>query len=97
MKALTKHELAGQLATSCELTKAEAVNIVETLCDLIICWFCEGGERVSLNGFGAFKQSRRREFKTTDPQGGAITVPARVSIVFKPSVEAVRRINHYFK
>lgn len=91
MKTLTKHTLAAMVTG---MPTVKAVDLIETLMDLIICYFQNGGERVVLRGFGTFKIRRRRAFTGSDPRNGdPIDVPAALSISFKPGVEAIRRLN----
>ena len=91
---MTKRELSEQLAASCGLTQAKASDVVDTLLDLIGCHFIEGGQRLSLRGFGTFSARKRRAFQTTDPiNKRRITVDARIKLHFKPSPELIGRIN----
>ena len=103
-KTLNKTSLAKQLASSgCHpLSKAGAVRIIETLVDLIALHFIEGGDNVSLRGFGTFIQRRRKGFITTMPEGklvgrgssaGRIKVPSVKTIGFRPGETLKKRIN----
>lgn len=76
------------------LPAAKAVDVIETLMDLIICHFQSGGERVVLRGFGTFKLRKRRAHVGSNPQTGeSMRIPAALSIAFKPGAEALRRLN----
>lgn len=94
---LTKHDLARQLAAETRflwMTQKAAVDIVETMMDLLVLHFQNGGEQITLRGFGSFKIRRRKAFLGTDPRTGIhVDVPARASLAFKPSRETVSRIN----
>lgn len=97
---MTKKELASQLAQVLTrrygklVTRKKATDIVEDICDLLLCHFQNGGSRVDLRGFGAFKRKRRKAFEGTDPRNGrAISIKAKTSITFKPGADAIRRIN----
>lgn len=94
-KSLTKFELAKQLERHPSIkTRKAAVDIIETLMDLIACHFQNGGSKVSIHGFGAFKTRKRRAFIGSDPRnGGRLEIPERLSITFKPSAEVIKRIN----
>lgn len=104
MSIMTKQDLATQLAAvKFPLSKAAGmyfpqktmVDLVETLFDLLVCHFQNGGDKIVIRGFGTFRLRRRRSFLGTDPRNGeAIEVPARYSISFKPGRETVRRINN---
>ena len=97
MKALTKRALAEQLRRSPKqpgLTQGECLDIIETLADLVVCYFVENGRAVTVRGFGTFKLSYRKGFTSVHPQTGAVVfIPNRKTITFKPSAEVRRRIN----
>lgn len=98
MKTLTKHGLAKMLAAEKRLlwmTQEAAVDVIETLLDLITLHFQNGGEKVALRGFGSFKLVRRKKSVTCDPRlaYGNLTIPATKSVGFKPSAAVKQRIN----
>lgn len=95
MKSLTKWELAKQLQQSQpDLTQQRLVDIIDALADLVVCHFVEGGEIAVLRGFGRLRMVRRAAFTGTHPKTGEPYVHvASKRLVFKPSAEAVRRIN----
>ena len=95
MKSLTKWELAKQLQQSQpDLTQQRLVDIIDTLADLVVCHFVEGGEIAVLRGFGRLRMVRRAAFTGTHPKTGEPYVhEASKRLVFKPSAEAIRRIN----
>ncbi len=96
-KTLTKSELAKQLAHANRhraLPQTVAVDIVETMMDLIACHFQNGGSKVAIHGFGTFKTRKRKAFVGSDPRNGdRLEIPERLSITFKPSAEVIKRIN----
>jgi len=95
VKSLTKWELAKQLQQSQpDLTQQRLVDIIDTLADLVVCHFVEGGEIAVLRGFGRLRMVRRAAFTGTHPKTGEPYVhEASKRLVFKPSAEAIRRIN----
>ena len=95
MKILTKQALARQLQQSQpDLTQCRLTDIIDTLADLVICHFVEGGESAVLRGFGRLRVVRRAAFTGTHPKTGEPYIhEARKRLMFKPSAEAVRRIN----
>lgn len=95
MKTLTKQALARQLLqTNRDLTQRRLMDILDTIADLVICHFVEGGEIAVLRGFGRLRMVRRAAFTGTHPKTGEPYVHgASKRLVFKPSAEAVRRIN----
>jgi integration host factor subunit beta len=94
---LTKKELATMLWSADRFTgisQKTMVDLVETLTDLIVCHFQSGGERVVLRGFGVFKLRRRCAFTGSDPRTGkSMEIPEKLSVIFKPSAEVIRRLN----
>lgn len=97
-KILGKRELAKELLASTKSTKVKTregmENVIETMADLIVCHFQEGGEKVTIRGFGAFKLRRRKSFEMRNPRTGEdMVVPERLSVTFKPSAEVLTRIN----
>ena len=95
MKSLTKWELAKQLQQSQpDLTQQRLVDIIDTLADLVICHFVDGGGPVTVRGFGRLRVVRRAAFTGAHPKTGEPYVhEASKRLVFKPSAEAIRRIN----
>lgn len=98
-KTLTKAELARQLALPIGgrqswLTIKMAVFLIEQLFDLIVCYFQNEGEQVTIRGFGTFKVRGRARHRVRAPSGVLVDVPARKTVVFKPSAEVVRRLNY---
>ena len=101
MKRLTKMALAKELVDAQNLsrydmlTQSWAVDIIETLADLIVCHFVEGGESVTIRGFGTLKIVHRKSFVGTNPRTGhALRISARKSLSFKPGGEVTKRINY---
>ena len=95
MKILTKQALAVQLQQSQpDLTQQRLMDIIDTIADLVICHFVNGGESVVIRGFGRLRMVRRAAFTGTHPKTGEPYVhEASKRLVFKPSAEAIRRIN----
>ena len=95
MKILTKQALARQLQQSQpDLTQCRLTDIIDTIADLVICHFVEGGEVAVLRGFGRLRMVRRAAFMGRHPSTGQPhRHEARKLLMFKPSAEAVRRIN----
>lgn len=94
---MTKIELAKQLTRDTRfrwMSVKTAQDIIETALDLMICHLQDGGEEITIRGFGTLKTRRRRAFVGKDPRTGEqIQIPERLSVVLKPSAEMLRRIN----
>lgn len=96
-KVLTKHKLAKQLQNEQRflwMTQKASVDIIETVVDLISCHFQNGGESVTLRGFGTFKRGKRAAFLGDVPGVGTVSIPEKSTITFKPSAELKRRLNY---
>lgn len=97
MSTLTKRELAAQLKGSkpfSHLSQVLIIDLLESACDLIVCHLQEGGDKVTIRGFGVFKLRKRAAFTGTDPRNGKwIEVKAKTSMAFKPAAEVIRRLN----
>lgn len=95
MKVLIKTELAVQARQRFEdIPQTRMVDIIETIFDLLICHFQNGGGKIVLRGFGVFKIGKRRAFTGMHPQTGeALPFAERKIISYKPSAEVSRRIN----
>lgn len=98
MSVLTKQSLARQL-TCCPqfryLSQVKAVDLIETLTDLIVCHLLESSENiVALRGFGSFRVIKRRAYSGSHPQtGNPMEYGSRRTMHFRPSAEVTRRLN----
>jgi nucleoid DNA-binding protein len=93
---MTKHDLAIKLAGDrrLNLSKEKALDIVETIFDLIGLELANGDHEFILRGFGRFSVRRLRAFTGRHPRTGEpLAVPQRNAIAFKPSADLLRRIN----
>jgi integration host factor subunit alpha len=92
--ALTKADLINRLYESEVLTKAEAVEAVETVIE-IIKQTLEDGENVLISGFGKFTVKDKKARRGRNPHTGEdlILAPRRV-VTFKPSGVLRDKINN---
>ncbi len=92
-----KLEIVKQLqncASFGNCTQKFLILALETILDLLICYFQNGGEQIILKGFGTFRLRVRKAHKGTHPQTlEQIEIPRQVSIGFKPGAEVLRRLN----
>lgn len=81
---MTKRELAAALAERNNLSKKDAVDIVNSFVD-IITEALQNGDTVQLTGFGTFGVKDRPERVGHNPRekGSKIVIPARKSPFFK--------------
>ncbi len=91
---LTKADLVNKLYESEVLTKAEAVEAVETVIE-ILKQTLEDGENVLISGFGKFTVKDKRARRGRNPHTGEdlILAPRRV-VTFKPSGVLRNKINN---
>ncbi len=92
--ALTKADLVNQLYESEVLTKAQAVEAVETVIE-VIKETLEDGENVLISGFGKFTVKDKRARRGRNPHTGEdlMLAPRRV-VTFKPSGVLRDKINN---
>ncbi len=90
---LTKADLINKLYESEVLSKAEAVEAVETVIE-IIKETLENGENVLISGFGKFTVKDKKARRGRNPHTGEdlILAPRRV-VTFKPSGVLRNKIN----
>ncbi|RUM93398.1 MAG: integration host factor subunit alpha [Thermodesulfatator sp.] len=91
---LTKADLVNKLYESEVLNKAEAVEAVETVIE-IVKKTLENGENVLISGFGKFTVKDKRARRGRNPHTGEdlILSPRRV-VTFKPSGVLRNKINN---
>ncbi len=86
---MNKTEMAEKLAKKCDLSKAKAVEVVNSIFDTdsgtgIIAVELDGGRKVGITGFGTFSTKHRGERAGRNPATGqAITLGAKTYPVFK--------------
>ncbi len=90
---MTKAELIDKIATSANLTKADAERALSAVLDTI----SEGlkqDEKLSLVGFGSFVVEDRKERQGRNPRTGeAMTIPASKVVKFRPSKQLKEHLN----
>ena len=91
---LTKADLVNKLYESELLTKAEGVDAVETVLE-IVKQRLEDGENVLISGFGKFTVKEKRARRGRNPHTGEdlILSPRRV-VTFKPSGVLRKKVNN---
>lgn len=80
---MNKSELIGNLAESCDISKAAAGRALDALIETVVGEVAKGGS-VSVIGFGTFSSSRRNARTGRNPKtGDAIKIAASVVPKFK--------------
>ena len=78
-------ELADRIATSHEMSKAEARRLLDTVLAAIV-ETATSGEEVALSGFGRFKVTERAARQGRNPQTGeAMAIAASRKLAFAPA------------
>jgi DNA-binding protein HU-beta len=86
---MNKSEMADKLAGKCDMSKAKAMEVVNTIFDTatgggIIAVELDAGRKVGVTGFGTFSTKHRGERAGRNPATGqAITLSAKTYPVFK--------------
>ncbi len=90
---MTKADLIEKIATSANLTKADAERALSAVLDAI----SEGlkqEDKLTLVGFGSFVVESRKERQGRNPRTGeAITIPASKAVKFRPSKQLKDSLN----
>jgi DNA-binding protein HU-beta len=82
-KPMTKAQIVAHLADKCELTKAGAAEILETLAKTAISETKKAGQFV-MPGIGKLVKSQRKARMGRNPQTGeAIKIPAKTVVKFR--------------
>ncbi|MFT7624324.1 MAG: DNA-binding protein HU-beta [Myxococcota bacterium] len=87
---MNKTDFVATLATKCEISKAKAAEVVDSIFDAnpgngIIAVELDAGRKVILPGFGTFGTKRRAARVGTNPATGKkIDIPAKNYAFFKP-------------
>lgn len=90
---MNRNEFIGKLATTHDLTKAEAGRVVQTVIDTII-ESVRKGDGLSITGFGSFRQVAKAARKARNPHTGeTIKVAARKVPKFVPGAAFVAAVD----
>ena len=90
---MTKSDLVDAICEGSDLTKKDAIEVLEELLEVIKATL-EGEEEVKIAGFGKFEVKRKKERRGRNPQTGEeITIDGRKILTFKPSAILKGRLN----
>lgn len=82
---MTKADIVERITNVSAFTKAESINIVESLLEIIKDTLADG-ETLKVSGFGSFVVKEKNDRRGRNPQTGEeITIEARRVLTFKPS------------
>ncbi len=87
---MTKDEFAEKLASTCELSKAQALHVIDAVFSTkpgegIIATELDAGRDFALVGFGTFRTRKTKARKGRNPQTGAeIDIAASTVVAFRP-------------
>ncbi len=84
---MNKADIIDRVSADVEISKAQAENAVSSILEAITDAL-QGGERVTLVGFGSFSVSERAERTGRNPRTGAeLKIPASVAVKFSAGKE----------
>ena len=90
---MTRAALVEQVAAVADLTKMDAIVVVDAMIRSIVDAL-RRGEKIELRGFGSFRLRRRLPRKGRNPKTGVqVDVPPRCVPYFKPGKELKELIN----
>lgn len=90
---MTKADIIERVAEKCDITKKEAIDMVESVFSILKNTL-ESGEDIKISGFGKFEVKSKHARRGRNPQtGDDITIAARRILTFKPSTILKSSIN----
>ncbi|QXE89179.1 integration host factor subunit alpha [Geomonas subterranea] len=90
---MTKADIVERLAKRNGFTKAESMDLVETVLDIMKTTLTNG-EILKVSGFGSFIVKEKDDRRGRNPQTGEeITINARRVLAFKPSMVLKNAMN----
>lgn len=90
---MTKADIAGKMQAQHGISRAEAVELVEQILDLVKDALI-GGDEVKIAGFGKFSVNEKADRRGRNPQTGEdITIGARRVVSWRPSTILKGRMN----
>ena len=90
---MKKSDLAARLQSQTGMTGKKSQELLDTVLDLIKETLIAGDD-LRISGFGSFEVRKKAARKGRNPQTGAtITIEAKRSVSFKPSIVLKESIN----
>ena len=90
---MTKYDIVERIANQNGFTKAESVDLVESVLSIIKDTLADG-ETLKVSGFGSFIVKEKNDRRGRNPQTGEeINIDARRVLTFKPSAVLKSAIN----
>lgn len=84
---MNKSDIIDRVSAEVEISKAQAETAVSSILEAIT-GALQGGEKVTLVGFGSFSVSERAERVGRNPRTGAeLKIPAGAAVKFSPGKE----------
>ena len=82
---MTKADIAERITDGNGFTKAESIDLVESILEIIKETLADG-ETLKVSGFGSFIVKEKNDRRGRNPQTGEeLTIEARRVLTFKPS------------
>jgi integration host factor subunit alpha len=90
---MTKADIAERIYSTTDLSKKEAVEVLEEVFAIIKSTL-ESGENLKISGFGSFEVKQKKDRIGRNPQTGEkMTIIARKVLTFKSSKTLISAIN----
>lgn len=90
---MNKADLVSSLSEKTGLTKTKSNQVIDSLVETI-SEALQGGDKVTLVGFGTFTTSQRDARKGRNPKTGeSLEIPAKRVAKFKPGTELSKSVN----
>jgi integration host factor subunit beta len=94
---MTKKDMAKAIADEMGLSQGQAGAIIQRVFDGITATLLSEG-RIELRNFGVFEVKKRKPRRARNPRtGGAVDVPAKLVVTFKPGREMGERVGRLTK
>jgi nucleoid DNA-binding protein len=82
---MNKNELAIKMVEDAGVTKGNALNVIDTMIEVISDELAKNDGKITLVGFGTFKTTVKKKKKGRNPKtGDVIEIPRRRSVKFVP-------------
>jgi len=92
--ALTKADIVTRICKRNEISRTDAINVVEAAFEVIKASL-DRGETVKIKNFGKFSVRSKSERRGRNPSTGAeIFIPAHKTLIFKASPEIKKIVNN---
>ncbi len=91
---MNKNELAAQIVQGSDITKSDAVKVIDILIDVVSTELQKDGGKLTLVGFGTLKTINKKKKKGRNPRTGEeIVIPKKRTVKFIPGKKLKEVVN----